>query len=114
MSDRSSEQAAVERANLDARIAFAAASFLLAYAFAALLDRVGAPERFAAAQCPVLFVAPDEDVVICPFAGRAMASAIPNARAVTLPRAGHSGHFEHPAEFNGMVEAFFAEVGADA
>jgi len=73
-----------------------------------------APESFAAAQCPVLFVAPEEDVVICPFAARAIAAAIPGARAVTLPRAGHSGHFEHAAEFNGMVEGFFAEVGADA
>lgn len=75
--------------------------------------RSRAPESFAAAQCPVLFVAPEDDVVICPFAGRAMATVIPNARAVTLPRAGHSGHFEHAAEFNGMVEAFFADVGAD-
>ncbi|MEF3366942.1 sodium:solute symporter, partial [Methylocystis sp. 9N] len=49
MSERSSEQAIVERAALDARIAFVAASFLLAYAFAALLDRVGAPERFVGA-----------------------------------------------------------------
>lgn len=73
-----------------------------------------APESFAAARCPVLFVAPEEDVVICPFAGGAMAGAIPNARAVTLPLAGHSGHFERAAEFNGMVEAFFAEVGAGA
>ena len=52
MSDRSTEQAALERANLDARIAFVAASFLLAYAFAALLDRVGAPERFVGAAPP--------------------------------------------------------------
>ncbi|MGE0194691.1 MAG: sodium:solute symporter [Methylocystis sp.] len=52
MSDRSSEQAALERANLDARIAFVAASFLLAFAFAALLDRVGAPERFVGAAPP--------------------------------------------------------------
>lgn len=71
-----------------------------------------APESFAEARTPVLFVAPGEDVVICPFAGRAMARVIPGARAVTLPRAGHSGHFEHAAEFNGMVEAFFADVGA--
>ena len=35
MTDRSSEQALLDRANLDAKIAFVAASFLLAYAFAA-------------------------------------------------------------------------------
>ena len=77
-------------------------------------NRIRPPESFAAARCPVMFVAPEDDVVICPFAGRAMAAVIPNARAVTLPRAGHSGHFEHAAEFNGMVEAFFADVGANA
>lgn len=49
MTDRAGEQAMLERANLDARIAFVAASFLLAYAFTALLDRVGAPERFVGA-----------------------------------------------------------------
>lgn len=52
MSERSGEQAMLDRANLDARIAFVAASFLLAYAFSALLDRVGAPERFVGAAPP--------------------------------------------------------------
>lgn len=74
--------------------------------------RIRPPESFAAARCPVLFVAPDEDLVIPPFAAAAMARVIPGAQAVTMPRAGHSGHFEHAAQFNGMVETFFASVGA--
>jgi pimeloyl-ACP methyl ester carboxylesterase len=41
-----------------------------------------------------------------------MAPVIPGARVSPLPRAGHSGHFEHAAAFNAKVEAFFAEVGA--
>ncbi|WP_036282508.1 sodium:solute symporter [Methylocystis sp. ATCC 49242] len=52
MSDRPSEAALFDRANLDARITFVSASFLLAYGFAALLDRVGAPERFVGAAPP--------------------------------------------------------------
>lgn len=52
MTERSGEQAIIERANLDARIAFVAAAFLLAYGFSALLDRVGAPERFVGAAPP--------------------------------------------------------------
>ncbi|MFO1103881.1 MAG: sodium:solute symporter [Methylocystis sp.] len=56
MTDRSSEQALLDRANLDAKIAFVAASFLLAYAFAALLDRVGAPERFVGGAPPYFTV----------------------------------------------------------
>ena len=74
--------------------------------------RTRPPESFAAARCPVLFVAAEEDVVIPPFAGPAMARVIPGAQAVTMRRAGHAAHFEHAAQFNGMVEAFFAAVWA--
>jgi pimeloyl-ACP methyl ester carboxylesterase len=70
-----------------------------------------APASFAAANTPVLFVPSEEDVVL-PYSGAAMAAAVPGARAVTLRRAGHSGHFERAAEFNAIVEAFFREVGA--
>jgi cation/acetate symporter len=52
MQERSGEVALFDRAVLDSRIAFVSASFLLAYGFAALLDRVGAPERFVAAAPP--------------------------------------------------------------
>ncbi|NMJ43806.1 alpha/beta hydrolase [Roseomonas sp. JC162] len=75
-------------------------------------QRRRAPEGFAAAQCSVLFVPSEEDIVLPPFAGAAMASVIPGAKVVPLPRAGHSGHFERAAEFNAIVDAFFAEVGA--
>ncbi|MEO3475256.1 alpha/beta hydrolase [Roseomonas sp. CAU 1739] len=74
--------------------------------------RTRAPESFAAANTPVMFVPCEEDVVIPPFAPQAMAAVIPNARVSPLPKAGHSGHFEHAAAFNAKVDAFFAEVGA--
>lgn len=51
------EQAMRARAALDGRIAIAAAAFALAYAFVALLDRVGAPQRFVAAAGPAFTVA---------------------------------------------------------
>jgi pimeloyl-ACP methyl ester carboxylesterase len=69
------------------------------------------PSDLTAAKCPVLFVPAEEDVVLA-YSGPAVAAASPGARAVMLPRAGHSGHFERATEFNGIVEAFFAEVGA--
>lgn len=56
MSDRSDERAMIDRDALDARIAFVSAAFLLAYGFAALLDRIGAPERFVAAAPPYVTV----------------------------------------------------------
>ncbi len=75
-------------------------------------QRRRAPESFAAAKCPVLFVPSEEDVVLPPFAGAAMAAVIPGAQVAPLPQAGHSGHFERAARFNALVDTFFAEVGA--
>jgi pimeloyl-ACP methyl ester carboxylesterase len=69
------------------------------------------PASFAAAKTPLLFVPGGEDVVLH-LPGEAMAATIPNARSVAIPNAGHSGHFEHAATFNAIVERFFAEVGA--
>ncbi|QYU67348.1 chlorophyll synthesis pathway protein BchC [Leptolyngbya sp. 15MV] len=73
--------------------------------------RIRPPSDFAAAQCPVLFIPSEEDVVLA-YSGAAMAAATPNARAATLRKAGHSGHFERAREFNALVEAFFEDVGA--
>jgi pimeloyl-ACP methyl ester carboxylesterase len=70
-----------------------------------------APASFAGAGTPVLFVPSEEDVVLA-YSGAAMAAAVPGARAVTLRKAGHSGHFERAGEFNAIVEDFFREVGA--
>ncbi|MBR0662086.1 alpha/beta fold hydrolase [Neoroseomonas oryzicola] len=70
------------------------------------------PESLAAAKCPVLFVPPEEDIVLPPFAAAAMAPVIPGAKVVPIPKAGHSAQFERAAEFNAIVDAFFAEVGA--
>lgn len=52
MTDRTEDAPLFDRASLDGRIAFVSAAFLIAFAFAALLDRVGAPERFVGAAAP--------------------------------------------------------------
>jgi cation/acetate symporter len=52
MRERSGDIVLFNRSVLDSRIAFVSASFLLAFGFAALLDRVGAPERFVGAAPP--------------------------------------------------------------
>jgi pimeloyl-ACP methyl ester carboxylesterase len=69
------------------------------------------PASFAAAKTTVLFVAGEEDVVL-DVPAAAMAAAIPGARGVVLPRAGHSGHFEYATTFNALVDGFFRDVGA--
>jgi 3-oxoadipate enol-lactonase len=67
-----------------------------------------APEELAQAGCPILFIAGDEDIVIPPFAGDAIAAVLPNARAAHIPDAGHSAYFERAAVFNRLVEEFLA------
>lgn len=79
----------------------------------ALRTRLGqarrrAPEELAAAGCPILFIAGDEDIVIPPFAGDAIAAVVPGARAAHIPDAGHSAYFERAAVFNRLVEEFLS------
>ncbi|MFC7544078.1 alpha/beta fold hydrolase [Siccirubricoccus deserti] len=69
-------------------------------------SRTRPPAALAAAGCPVLFVPGGRDIVIPPFAARAMAAELPDAWVAPIPAAGHSGYFEHAAAFNALVEAF--------
>ncbi len=73
--------------------------------------RTRPPSDLAKAGCPVLFIPGGADIVIPPFAARAMAAEIPGARVTPIPAAGHSGYFEHAAGFNALLEAFLDEVG---
>jgi 3-oxoadipate enol-lactonase len=68
--------------------------------------RIRAPADLAKAGCPVLFIPGGQDIVIPPFAARAMAAELPHAQVAPIPAAGHSGYFEHAAAFNALVEAF--------
>src|SRR6185312_1865159 len=68
--------------------------------------RTRAPEDLAAAGCPILFIAGDEDVLIPPFASDAIATVVPDTRAVHLADAGHSAYFERAPAFNRHVAEF--------
>ena len=48
-------------------------------------------------------------MVIPSPAMKGTAAANPNTRFARIARAGHSGYFERPAEFNAAVGAFLAE-----
>lgn len=71
-----------------------------------------APEELAGVGCPVLMIANDEDMVISPPAMEAVASVNANASFARIARAGHSGYFERPAEFNILVAGFIAGLQA--
>jgi pimeloyl-ACP methyl ester carboxylesterase len=68
--------------------------------------RTRAPEELAAAGCPVLFIAGDEDVLIPPIAADIIAAVVPGARAVHIADAGHSAYFERAQVFNRHVAEF--------
>ena len=69
-------------------------------------SRTRAPEELAAAGCPILLIAGDEDVVMPPFAADAIAAVVPGARSAHIADAGHSAYFERAAVFNRLVGEF--------
>lgn len=56
--------------------------------------------------CPTLILAGEEDVITPSADARLMAEHIPNARLVTIPRAGHLANLEQPEAFNQALTAF--------
>jgi 3-oxoadipate enol-lactonase len=55
---------------------------------------------------PVLVVSGRHDLLTPPAAGKALAAAIPDARYVELPDAGHMLHLERASAFNRLLEDF--------
>ncbi len=60
-------------------------------------------------EIPTLLVVGEEDVLAPPPAMQSITTRIPQARFVTVPKAGHSAYFEQPAVFNRLVDEFVQE-----
>jgi pimeloyl-ACP methyl ester carboxylesterase len=75
-----------------------------------MAGRTRAPEELAAAGCPLLLIAGDEDIVMPPFAADAIAGVVPGAKAVHIADAGHSAYFERAQAFNRHVEEFLSQA----
>ena len=67
------------------------------------------PSDLAQAGIPILLLGNDEDMVIPSPAMKGTAAANPNTSFARIARAGHSGYFERPVEFNAAVGAFLAK-----
>jgi 3-oxoadipate enol-lactonase len=65
-------------------------------------------EEAATIAFPVLLLYGEEDIVIPPPFLEAAAAAIPGARVVPIPKAGHSAYFERPGPFNAAVDEFLS------
>ncbi len=105
-------------ANLSAlRIAAAAQAMMAAQpvpgilaALAGLRDREDSRPTLPTINVPTLVVVGEEDSLTPPSDAAAMARAIPGARLVTIPGAGHLSPMENPRAFNAALRAFLCEV----
>ena len=72
--------------------------------------RTTTAEQVARLSLPVLCLAGEEDVVLPPAAVELLASLIPGARYVPVPKAGHSVYWQYPETFNRLVDGLLGDV----
>jgi pimeloyl-ACP methyl ester carboxylesterase len=74
-------------------------------------DRFDVRERLASMRTPTLVLAGVEDRLTPPAYGRFLAEAIPGARLVEIPAAGHFPQLEQPVAVNAAIREFLARLG---
>lgn len=67
-------------------------------------------DRLGSIGCPTLVVYGDEDLITLPRYNEAVAAAIPGARIVVIPKAGHFAWVERGAEVNAAIDEFVAGI----
>ena len=75
-------------------------------ALGGLRDRADSRPTLPTITVPTLVIAGEADVITPPADAQAMAAAIPGARLVVIPKAGHLSPLENPRAFNAAVRAF--------
>ena len=69
-------------------------------------------ERVRGITVPALILCGDEDKPTPPALSRELQALVPGSRLELIAGAGHLTNFEKPAEFNRLLEAFFATAEA--
>ncbi len=87
-----------------------APAYAVAWAQRAMAARPDSLETLREANVPALVVVGEEDELSPPADARAMADALPDARLVTIPKAGHLTNVEAPEDFNAALAGFVASV----
>lgn len=77
-----------------------------------LLGVVRSPEELARLRLPVLLVSGERDPIFPPASIRAADALLPQSAVVEIPRAGHSGYFHQPEQWNAAVREFVATAGS--
>jgi 3-oxoadipate enol-lactonase len=81
-------------------------------ALGALRDRHDSRPLLPGITVPVLVIVGRQDILTPPADARIMAAAIPGARVVEVPGAGHLSPLENPRAVNAALRAFLREVAA--
>jgi pimeloyl-ACP methyl ester carboxylesterase len=68
------------------------------------------PAQLTKIRTPTMVIAGEEDGAVVPARSRRMASQIPGAHFVSLPRAGHSSSLEEPEALNRALEEFWKSL----
>ena len=84
----------------------------VAWAQRAMAARPDSTETLRAVPVPVLVVVGEEDTLSPPADAEAMTAALPDARLVRLPAAGHLSAVEAPEEFNAAVLDYLGALPA--
>jgi 3-oxoadipate enol-lactonase len=84
----------------------------MAGSLAAMRDRPDSRPTLTTITVPTLVIVGDEDAITPAADSEALAEAIPGARLVVIPGAGHMSPMEAPRAFNRAVRAFLAELGS--
>lgn len=75
-------------------------------AVAGVIEREGVTAELPRITVPTLVIVGDEDVATVPAKAEAIAAAIPSARLVTIPGAGHTSTIEQPERVTAAIRAF--------
>jgi 3-oxoadipate enol-lactonase len=82
----------------------------IAAAARGMAERPDMTARLAEIRCPTLVLVGQEDALTPPADMRTMAAAIPGAKYVEIPAAGHMSPLENPAAVNGAIAEFLAAL----
>ena len=77
-----------------------------------VIERAAVLDELPRITAPTLIIVGDEDVATVPAKAERMARAIPGARLVRIPQAGHSSTVEQPAAVNAALVEFLERVPA--
>jgi 3-oxoadipate enol-lactonase len=83
----------------------------IARALKGVIEREGVSDKLGKIVAPTLVIVGEQDVATVPAKAERIAGAIPKAKLVKIPNAGHSSTVEEPAAVTRAIEEFLAGVG---